>query len=109
MIVIRKNNKTLTVTRAAFDEYYKPNGWVSDGETTPVEEPVVDTVEDEVVEDDTSDEDWSEFEEEDAGIEKPLSEMNKDELLAKANELGIDVSASNSNKQIREMIKNHSA
>lgn len=106
MVLIKKNNKTMTVPNSAYNNFYKQNGW--DIVNGIVEEPVVT---DEVTpEEELTDDDWADIEEEEeetAGIEKPLSEMNRKELEAKALSLGINISKANSNKEIRELIKNN--
>ena len=114
-VTIKKGDKTLTVMKSAFEEYFANQGWsisnvgklVAVVETAP-EKPIA---EPEVEANDSEEEDWSEFEEEevDEEIEKPLSEMNRAELEQKANSLGIDISEAKTNKQLREIIKNFSA
>lgn len=117
MVKIIKNGKTMTVARSAYEEIFKPNGWaIANGEVkeniqeenvTP--EPIEDNQEDNQ-EDELTDDDWADAEEEAEdleGVTKPLSEMNRQELENRAIELGIDISKANSNKQLRELIKNH--
>lgn len=107
MIKIEKNGKTLVVPRTAFKEYYENQGWKESGNShkkkvdeKKTEEPKVE--EPEVEESESDEEDWSEFEDE---VEKPLSEMNKNELKEKAISLGIDIPADVTNSQLRELIK----
>ena len=119
MVEIRKGKTVTSVSLSAYNNYFKDSGWELVGgdeklpTTTPdvpeVEE-VKNDVEENVDSDDVSDEDWDEALEEDEelkdnDIEKPLSEMNKEELLAKASSLGLNVSENSTNKQIREAIK----
>lgn len=114
MIRIRKNGKIMTVARSAYNEVYKPNGWaIVDGVE---EENVEKNIEEENVEseneseDELTDDDWADIEEEAndlEGVSKPLSEMNRNELEAEAEKLGIDISAAKSNKQLRELIRNN--
>lgn len=40
-------------------------------------------------------------------VEKPLSEMNRQELERKANSLGVDITGLTTNKQIREAIRSY--
>lgn len=89
-VTIYKEHKKLRVTENAWKEYYKNSGWLIEDEQSNNE----------------VEEDWdSVLEEEDEGIEKPISEMNNAELRQYAKEHDIDLSGLNSNKQIREAIK----
>lgn len=89
-VTIYKEHKKLIVTENAWKEYYKNSGWLVEDEQS----------------DTATDEDWdSVLEEEDEGIEKPISEMNNAELRQYAKEHDVDLSGLNSNKQIREAIK----
>ena len=112
MITIKRDNRTATVTRSAFDNFFKNNGWVIVGEAEKASpKPDKEKVEKEpepVVEQEESEEDWDEVIDElkDDEVEKPLSEMNKSELTAKAKEMGIKIPAGTSNKDLRELIKN---
>lgn len=120
-IKIQKNDSVKTVSEAAYKNYFKDFGWVvAEGdepsvaptETEVVEEApaevteeAVETVEAETneVEDEVADEEWEEaIAEED--VEKPLSEMNREELIAKAESLEIDTDGKN-NSQLRKAIK----
>ncbi|MBO7695439.1 MAG: hypothetical protein J6T10_22670 [Methanobrevibacter sp.] len=135
MVVIVKGKVEKKVTYYAYNNFFKTNGWVlkGEGKTSPevpysevkkevVEKPKNDAkkeipsteqknvgVESEPVnnEDSISDEDWDEVLDEmkDDEVEKPLSEMSKKELIAKANSLNIKVPNGYSNQQIRELIK----
>ena len=113
-IEINKGDKTLKVTENAFEEYFAGQGWSKKynvEKSVAVEETVTDDSYLEPEVNDSEEEDWSEFEEEevDEEVEKPISEMNRAELERKANSLGIDISEAKTNKQIREMIRNFSA
>lgn len=123
-IKIQKNDSVKTVSEAAYKNYFKDFGWVvAEGdkpsvaptETEVVEEApaevteeAVETVETEnevenEVEDEVADEEWDEaIAEED--VEKPLSEMNREELVTKAESLEIDTDGKN-NSQLRKAIK----
>lgn len=111
MIVITKNGKTKKVSRDAFVNYYSNSGWVIAGEKSPAtshdyeEEEKAHENEEEPTdeENDVSDDEWDEVLK-DEEIEKPLSEMNREELERKATSLGIVVTDMNV-KQIREAIK----
>lgn len=125
MVTIKKNGKTKLVSYAAFCTLFKDAGWVVEGEKNSPSQPVVedkvekaddvvetDVVEDEntveaevseVNEDEVADEEWDEAIAE-TEVEKPLSEMNREELVAKAESLGIDVGNKN-NDQLRKAIK----
>ena len=120
MVKIVKGGITKKVTKSAFEDYFRPNGWEIEGEIKaspiPVKKEEVKKVEkvnvvetnsdNETEEDEVSDEDWDEAMDElvDEEVEKPISEMNKSELIAKAESLGIET-AGLSNKQLREAIK----
>ena len=123
MLKITKNGKTLEVTKGAFENTFKDQGWViANGDSnTGVEaemsstfqdnEPEAETEDDIPVddesEDETSDEEWDDVEdEEDDEVEKPISEMSKNELIQKAESLGIDLSGQKyTSNQIRDMIR----
>lgn len=102
MVKIVKGSKTLKVTKSAFDNYYANSGWRL--ETASAENAEIEKAE-ELNSDDNSADEWEGYEEEAEEIEKPLSEMNREELTAKAVEMGLDISSVNSNKQLRELIK----
>lgn len=114
MVTIKRDEKTALVTLSAYDNYFKNNGWEIVGEAktaSPVpdfkekKKPVKEAVEEPA---DDAEENWDEVIDElqDDEVEKPLSEMNKTELVAKAKELGIKIPAGVSNKELRELIKN---
>lgn len=117
MVKIVKGGIVKKVSQAAFEDYFKPQGWEKFGEGNtslpPVKEQKVEEVE-KVVEntnnvnsdEEVSDEDWDEAIDElvDEEVEKPISEMNKEELIKKAKKLGIATDGL-SNKQLREAIK----
>lgn len=125
MVKITKNGKTLEVTKGVFKNTFKDQGWViangdSDKNRVEGEEPSIpvntepetqDEIPDENVEEeenDSSDEDWDDIEDEfeDDEAEKPLSDMSKKELVAKAESLGIDLSGQKyTTNQIRDMIR----
>lgn len=115
-IKIQKNDTVKTVSNAAYNNYYKDFGWeIVEGEkpsTSPVKKKkevakeVEKPVESEDVndsEDEVADEEWDEAIAEES-VEKPISEMNREELIAKAESLGLSVT-NEGNKKIREMIK----
>lgn len=95
--------KILIVPASAFDNFYKGAGWTLADEEERREEEVLD--EEELVDEgDASEEDeWADVVEDE--VEKPLSEMNRSELEAKALSLGVDLTGLTSNKQYREAIK----
>lgn len=117
MVNIVKGGITKKVSQSAFDDYFKPQGWEIAGEvkSSPIPVKKAEKVKPEKVEEvkveensdeEVSDEDWDEAIDElvDEEVEKPISEMNKNELIAKAESLGIDTTGL-SNKQLREAIK----
>lgn len=108
MVAIKKGSKRLRVPNSAYENYYKGFGWkLDDGveikkPAKQVENPVED-----LSQVDEDEEDWDSVVDEDEEVEKPLSEMNHNELKKKAASLGINTAGLNS-KQLREKIKNHS-
>lgn len=115
MVKIAKDGVINIVPMSAFNNYFKSFGWEIVGEnyTPPIPviednspaEPIPEKVEDAEQDSDEWDEVLDELKDEEA--EKPLSEMNKEELLAKAKSMNIDVSKANTNKQLREVIKSY--
>lgn len=124
MVVIVKGDKKLTVPTSAYNNYYKNAGWIirngkkqekelEDNNSVEKEEKeVIDDVTEETEEnsnedaDGSDDEDWDSVME-DEEVEKPLSEMNRQELEDKAASLGVDITGLSTNKQIREAIRNY--
>ena len=124
MITITKNGKTKTVSETVYKSVFKDSGWNVVGEQNSptsaisqekqkkakkeiVEEKVVEEVvennNENAVEDEIPDEVWDEAVAEEE-VEKPISEMNHNELVAKAETLGIVTKGMN-NKQLRDAIK----
>ena len=122
IVTMKKNGKTKSVSYAAYCNFFKDAGWVVEGEKSPSQpvavEEEVEAVAEETVEaetettveteenegeDEVADEEWDEAIAE-TEVEKPLSEMNREELVAKAESLGIKVGNKN-NDQIRKAIK----
>lgn len=122
-VTIQKGNVTKRVSYVSFLNFFKDSDWVVAGDVSPaptgselVAENAGTEQEDagsdaDVTSDDSgdeqdevADEEWDEaIAEQD--VEKPLSEMTREELVAKANELGISVNKKN-NQQLRDAIKN---
>lgn len=95
MIRIEKPGATSkTVARSAYDNYFENAGWSISGAVGSVSAKQTQS-------DDLKDE-WDDAEEE---IEKPISEMNLEELQIKAAEMGLDVSGLSTPKQIRDKIR----
>ena len=119
MITITKNGKTKTVSETVYNSVFKDSGWALVGEQSPtsaipkekqkekvvkeIVEEVVEENKNENVEDEIPDEVWDEVVAEEA-VEKPISEMNHNELVEKAESLGITTKGMN-NKQLRDAIK----
>lgn len=112
MVTISKNGKTKTVSEPAYNSIFKDAGWKIVGEKSStssvkkkveVKQEVVEAKVEENQEDEIPDEVWDEVQAEE-DVEKPISEMNHDELVIKAKELKIDAKGLN-NKQLREAIK----
>lgn len=111
MVKIYKiGNNPKTVSLQAFHNYYENFGWeLDDSSIKKVQQSIdVKKIEDkhevEEIEQETSDEEWDEAIMDDEEIEKPLTEMNHDELVDKAKSYGIDTVGMN-NKQLRDAIK----
>lgn len=98
MVVIKKGKKTAKVTKSAYKNFFKGHGWLIDDSGVNEDIKTNESIED------TSDEDWDEVMEE---VEKPLSEMNKQELEIKAASLGVNINGLTTNKQIRDAIRNY--
>lgn len=114
MVNITKNGKSLTVSMGAFKDNFKDQGWIiSSDNNMEVEADEASTSEDFETEDDMPEEveeteevdesEWDELEDED--VEKPISEMSKDELREKAASLGLDVPSNCKVSQLREMVR----
>jgi hypothetical protein len=110
MIKIYKGDRVLNVTKAAYDNYYLNSGWqlkkTVENSTEASENIINETVE-ETVEQPIEHDEWEEAVNETVEVEKPLSEMNRDELTNKAISMGLDISGVTSNKQLRELIKSN--
>lgn len=129
LVKIQKMNKTMLVTKSSFENYFKNAGWneVDTKSTlsnspeapaeskknksintkanevkTPVEPPV--TSGDSVKEDEWA-EAIDEFDEIDEGVQKPISEMTRNELIQFAKDNDISLAGVNKTNQIREAIK----
>ena len=123
IVTIEKNGKTKSVSYAAYCNFFKDAGWVVEGEKSPSQpvtekkskkaEKQVETVVEETEsaveadvndeEDEIADEEWDEAIAE-TEVEKPISEMNREELVAKAESLGVKI-GNKSNEQLRKAIK----
>lgn len=93
MVTIKKGKMVKNVTSSAFANFYKNTGWTavtgSPSNNSKVEE----------------EEDWDSVIEEEKALEKPLEDMTRKELEAKAKELGIDLTGLGKTAQIREAIR----
>ena len=101
MVTIKKTlggrEKQLQVSRSAFKNFYQNAGWVLTNNATASKQAAA------FDEAESIDEGWDEVLEEEE-VTKPLSEMTREELVAKATALGIDTTNA-STKQLRAMIK----
>lgn len=102
MVTIKKtlsgHEKQLKVSRSAFKNFYQNAGWQLSEENVTKIGKANSNDEAEGTEDG-----WDEVLEEEA-VTKPISEMTREELLAKAESLGIETTNA-STKQLRAMIK----
>jgi AmiR/NasT family two-component response regulator len=115
MVTISKNGKTKTVSEPVYNSIFKDSGWEIVGEKSstssvkkevePVKQEVVeaDVEKNQEEEDEIPDEVWDEVQAEE-DVEKPISEMSHNELVEKAESLGIQTKGMN-NKQLRDAIK----
>ena len=107
-VKISKNGMEKEVSKSAFENFFKNSGWEIAGDKKPatsqskkkVEEKVEETVEN------NNDDEWDEVLE-DEEIEKPLSEMNKKELIEYAEEKGISLAGLNTVNQFRQAIQDY--
>ena len=113
MITIVKGSKTLSVPTGAYKSIYAPAGWVSaeEVEATPVEKPAKPDkkkaepkVEEPVVEELEEDEDVEYVDPEEL-LEKPLEDLDFDELKILAEYLDINIKGMSTSKALRTAIK----
>lgn len=114
MIKIRKGSKTLVIPAGAYDTIYAPAGWErADGTKKSVKEPQKVEKTPEPLEE-SEEEFEEELDEEDEDVEyvdpeelneKPLEELDFEELKILAEYLDIDVKGLKSKKDVREAIK----
>ena len=118
MIKIRKGSKTLLIPAGAYDTIYAPAGWEKEDNTAKaVEEPQKVEETPEPLEDDSEEvEETSEEELDEEGEdveyvdpeelnEKPLEELDFEELKILAEYLGVNIKGLKSKKEVREAIK----
>lgn len=115
MIKIRKGSKTLLIPAGAYDTIYAPAGWEKEDNTAKaVEEPQKVEETPEPLEDVPEEESDEELDEEGEDVEyvdpeelneKPLEELDFEELKILAEYLGINTKGLKSKKEVREAIK----
>ena len=110
-VKISKNGMEKEVSVSAFENFFKNSGWEIAGGKKPAtsqskKEEKVEKVVEEPAENNSEDE-WDEVLEEDDEIEKPLSEMNKKELIEYAEEKGISLAGLNTVNQFRQAIQDY--
>lgn len=93
-----KNGNTVEVTQSAYDNYFKNAGWELVNKPAP--QPIKNNKS--KVEETKEIDEWSDYEDD---VTKPISEMNREELVDYANKNGIDITGLIKNNQIREAIK----
>lgn len=127
-VKIQKMGKTLEVSKASFENFFKNAGWNEAGEI-PASSNSLEALEgskksksintkankekfnqeDSGESGDISNDEWDEvieeMEEADFDVQKPISEMNRDELIQFAKEHDISLVGLSKNNQIREAIK----
>ena len=110
-VKIFKGDKTKEVSKSAFENFFKNSGWEIAGEkpatSQSTEKKAKEVVEE--TEEINNDDAWEEVlaEEEDEGIEKPLSEMTKKELIEYAEANGISLAGLNTAAQCRQAIQEY--
>lgn len=113
-VKISKNGMVKEVSVSTFENFFKNSGWEIAGDKKPAtsqsKKKEVKEVDLEPAEDNNDDE-WAEAmkddDSEDEGIEKPLSEMNKKELMEYAEKNGISLAGLNTNAQFRQAIQDY--
>lgn len=92
MVRIEKLGRTpMVVPQSAYENFFKNSGWTLSG-SVGTEPQVSESLEDE----------WEEVDQE---YEKPLGEMDLEELRNKAADMGLDVSGLTTPKQVRDKIR----
>lgn len=108
MLKIYKDGKSLIVTNGSFHNQYRHVGWTTTEELSTEETIVEEMVEESelMLESESEESEWDEQEAVDELEEKPLSEMNRDELIAFATLKNVNIEGLAKNVQIRDAIKN---
>lgn len=110
MIKIMKGSRTLTIPAGAYESMYAPNGWELVGtkkktEKKSKEEPKSELEVTEEPEEVTEDEEDVEYVDPEELLEKPLEELDFEELKILAEYLDISTKGLKSKKEVREAIK----
>lgn len=108
-VKISKNGMEKEVSVSAFENFFKNSGWEIAGDKKPATSQSKKEEKKEVVEEpveNNSDDEWDEVLE-DEEIEKPISEMNKKELLDYAEKNGISLAGLNTVNQFRQAIQDY--
>lgn len=108
-VKISKNGMEKEVSVSAFENFFKNSGWEIAGDKKPATSQSKKEEKKEVVEEpveNNSDDEWDEVLE-DEEIEKPISEMNKRELLDYAERNGISLAGLNTVNQFRQAIQDY--
>lgn len=108
-VKISKNGMEKEVSVSAFENFFKNSGWEIAGDKKPATSQSKKEEKKEVVEEpveNNSDDEWDEVLE-DEEIEKPISEMNKRELLDYAEKNGISLAGLNTVNQFRQAIQDY--
>lgn len=95
MVRIEKLGRApMIVPKSAYENFFKNSGWTLSG-SVGAESQVSDVSE-------SVEDEWEELDQE---YEKPLGEMDLEELRNKAAEMGLDVSGLTTPKQVRDKIR----
>lgn len=110
-VKISKGDMTKEVSVSAFENFFKNSGWEIAGNKKPAtsQSKKEEVKKEEPVEDNNNDDEWAEAmkEEEDEGIEKPISEMSKKELIDFAEKNGISLAGLNTVAQFKQAIQDY--
>ena len=114
MIKIRKGSKTLMIPAGAYDTIYAPAGWEKEEKPEEPAKAVEEPQEVDETPESVEEEPEEELEEEDEDVEyvdpeelneKPLEELDFDELKILAEYLGVNIKGLKSKKEVRDAIK----
>ena len=106
-VKIFKGDMIKEVSVSSYENFFKNSGWEIAGDKKPAtsQSKKEEVKKEEPVEENNNDDEWAEAMEEDEDIEKPLSEMNKKELMEYAEKNGISLAGLSTVAQYRQAIQ----